>query len=133
MTDTTLQEGPARVEGFWPYHVVTPTAEPRTKLTDASRLTFPIQTLLVIIGVFLSAFSGVWVATLGLNSRVDSIQQQLIDAAKLEALKTQLDLERAATIKEAIATLTRQQELQRYELQTVKEMFLKGDPGHVQR
>lgn len=63
----------------------------RDRATDASKLTFPIQMVITIVGMFLSVFFGVWSATSGINSKIDIIQQQMVDNAKLKEVESKLD------------------------------------------
>lgn len=66
-------------------------SQSRDRSTDASRLTFPLQLVIIIVGMFVSVFGGVWTATSGINSKIDIIQQQLLDNAKLKETEVKLD------------------------------------------
>lgn len=84
-------QSPGGREGLWSHDEVSPPREDSRRSTDVSRLTFPLQIVIAIVGVFLSAFGGVWVATMGMNSKIDIIQTQIKDNAALEELKVKLD------------------------------------------
>lgn len=47
--------------------------------------------VITIVGMFLSVFFGVWSATSGINSKIDIIQQQMVDNAKLKEVESKLD------------------------------------------
>lgn len=72
---------------------VTPSRDSHTRerATDVSTLTFPLQLVITIIAMFISVFVGIWTATSGINSKIDIIQQQMIDNAKLKETETKLD------------------------------------------
>lgn len=54
-------------------------------------MTFPLQLVITIVGIFFSVVFGIWTATSGMNSKIDIIQQQLIDNAKLKETEAKLD------------------------------------------
>lgn len=61
--------------------------------------------VIAIVSVFLSAFGGVWLATSGMNSKIDIIQQQMKDNAALEDIKTKLDEANRKLLEQSIGTL----------------------------
>lgn len=63
----------------------------RDRSTDATRLTFPLQLVITIVGIFISVVFGIWTATSSMNSKIDIIQQQLLDNAKLKETEIKLD------------------------------------------
>lgn len=94
------------VEGLWSDDQVTPSRdETNRRATDASKLTFPLQMVIMIVSACLSAFGGVWLATSGMSSKVDIIQQQMKDSAALEELKAKLDEANRKLLEQSISTL----------------------------
>lgn len=94
------------VEGLWSDDEVTPVREGQDRRsTDASKLTFPLQMVIAIVSVFLSACTGVWLATSGMNTKIDIIQQQMKDNAALEDIKNKLDEANRKLLEQSINTL----------------------------
>lgn len=92
--------------GLWSDAEVTPVREGQDRRsTDASKLTFPLQMVIAIVSVFLSACGGVWLATSGMNTKIDIIQQQMKDNAALEDIKNKLDEANRKLLEQSINTL----------------------------
>ncbi len=123
----TLDESeyPRRVEAFWRHDVVTPETDRPRRATDASRLTFSLQFVVLIVGAFLSTFGGIWAATWSLRSDVRDVLTRQTMQVEIDKTNAKLQEERAETLKEAISALTRQQQMQQYEIQNLKEMVLR--------
>ena len=109
MTDAAILHAPESAP--WPrgvlasYDTVTPAHDQNRRLTDATRLGFPLQLVIAIVSVFLSALGGVWVATSSMNSKIDTMQQQMKDNAALEEVKTKLDEANRKLLEQSISTL----------------------------
>ena len=78
-----------------------------------------------IIGVFLSAWVGVWASTYGLRTDVAGIITRMNAREQIEASRAQIQDERANTLRDSLEAMKRRQELQQYEIQGLKEMILK--------
>jgi len=110
-----------RPEAFWRHEDVTPDTERRTRATDASKLTFSLQLVILIVGMS----SGFWLATYSLRSDVRDILTRMSMQAEIDKTNAQLQEERASTLRESVEAMKRRQELQQYEIQGLKEMILK--------
>jgi hypothetical protein len=119
----TAPQSPDRREAFWRNYVVTPThdegsgsATAARRATDASRLTFPLQLVIIIVGGVFSltvAMTGAfWVANSSIRSDVRDIL-------------TRMDLrdEKIRDMKDAISKEERDRLLDRYNMETrIKEL-----------
>lgn len=106
LTFDAPREPHLEAEELWLDSKVTPSREDSAKRSvDASRLNFPLQMVIAIISVFLSACGGVWLATSGMNSKIDIMQQQMKDSAALEELKGKLDEANRKLLEQSINTL----------------------------
>lgn len=103
--------------------------------TDASKLTFSLQLVVSIVGAFLIMFSSFWIATSSLRSDVRDIVTRLESREKLDVERAKLEEERMQTLKESINVLTRQQQLQYYDIQQLKQdvaiMKAQGEKARV--
>lgn len=82
---------------------------------DVTKLQFTTRTVVAVVGMCVALAGAQW----GLNTRLESNVMNAISAnAKLQD-------ERSTTIKESIAALQREQAMQKYEMQNIKEMLLK--------
>lgn len=100
---------------------MTPTDLRSGRSTDASRLTFPIQLVILVVSCALAVYG----ATISLRSDVRDILTRMAAQTEIDKANNRLLEERAGMQKDAIADLARKVELQKYELQSVKEMVIR--------
>jgi hypothetical protein len=82
---------------------------------DVMKLRFTPSTVVAVCAVCISIVGGFWASTSGLRS-------DLRDMATVDVANRKLQDERAATFRDSLESLKRQQELQRYETQAVKDL-----------
>ena len=111
-------------EGFWAHGEVTPQREDQTRrATDASRLTFPLQMVIVIVGGILATVGSFWIATSSLRSDVRDILTRMEFQANRDIDWRRLQEERVKDLKEALDEEKRQRSLLRYDLEAkIKEL-----------
>lgn len=80
---------------------------------DASRLSFPLQLVILLVTTVLSVAGSQWATTYNLRSDVRDILTRQESQAKL-------DEERAGNVRDAIGELKRQQAMQAFEIQEIK-------------
>ena len=117
-------------EGFWAYGEVTPQREDEgRRSTDASKLTFPLQLVIVIIGGIVATVGAFWVATSTLRSDVRDILTRMELQSRSESDQLKLQDERIADQKAALDEEKRQRQLMRYDFEAqikeLKELFAK--------
>lgn len=78
-------------EGFWAHEQVTAPREENRRATDASRLTFPLQLVIVIVGGIIGTTGAFWVATSALRSDIAVIRQVQTDQVKIDEYKAKLE------------------------------------------
>lgn len=90
---TAPRELHAGVEAICRDEEVTParTDDQARRSTDASKLTFPLQLVIVIIGGIIATTGAFWVATSQLRSDIAVIRQVQTDQSKIDEMKTKLD------------------------------------------
>ena len=86
---------------------------------DAEGLTFSLRLVLTIIVAVMAAWGGAWAVTY-------SVRSDIRDISTRQQMQIQIQHERDDNIKEAIDSMRRRQELQQYEIQSMKEMMMKG-------
>lgn len=89
---------------------------------DVSRLSFPAQLVITLVTTAVTIAGSVWITAGGLKSDVRDI------VTRMEAQR-ELESERAASVRESLDSLKRRQELQQYEIQSLKEAILKLQNG----
>lgn len=82
---------------------------------DVTKLQFTTRTVVAVVVMCLGLAAGQW----GLNTRLESNVMNAI------AANAKLQDERSTTLKDSIASLQREQAMQKYEMQNIKEMLLK--------
>ena len=132
---------PIAAEAFWRHGIITPSRDDQNRrATDASKLTFPLQMVIAIVSVFLSAFGGAWVALSSrdakvamIESKIDTIQQRLVDNVELDKMKAQLDAAERKSIemqiinvKEAIAATKAQEQLNGIDIGNLRREVSQG-------
>jgi hypothetical protein len=70
---------------------VTPARDEHRRSTDASKLTFPLQLVLVIIGGIVATTGAFWVATSQLRTDMAVVRQLQIDQVKIDEMKSKLE------------------------------------------
>ena len=98
---------------------------PDRRSTDISRLTFPLQLVILIASTAVTASLAIWGTQAGLRSDVRDIRTRAELQAEINQAQVKLADERAAALKEAMTAMQRRQELQQYEVQGLKEAILK--------
>lgn len=82
---------------------------------DVTKLQFSTRTVVAVVGMCIALAAGQW----GLNTRLEATVMNAITA------NARLQDERSTTLRESIAALQREQAMQKYEMQNIKEMLLK--------
>jgi len=109
---------------------VTPPREDRpARATDASKLTFPLQLVIIIVSGVVATVGAFWVATSTLRSDVRDILTRMELASRSESDRMKLQDERIADQKAALDEEKRQRQLMRYDFEAqikeLKELFAK--------
>jgi hypothetical protein len=79
-------------EGFWAHGEVTPPRDDQQRrATDASKLTFPLQLVVVIVAGIVGTTGAFWVATSQLRADIAVIRQSQTDQVKIDEMKAKLD------------------------------------------
>lgn len=105
-------------EGFWAYGLVTPSRsdDSTSKTVDATRLSFPLQLVIVIGGGIIATVGAFWLATSSLRSDVRDI------LTRMESQST-LQEERWRNLKSDVDQEKRDRQLQKYDGDTrIKEL-----------
>lgn len=84
-------QSPDGREGFWAHGEVSPRDDQSRRSTDASKLTFPLQLVLVIIGGIIATTGAFWVATSQLRTDMAVVRQSQVDQVKIDEMKTKLE------------------------------------------
>lgn len=85
------------------YGLVTPAGEHSGgKGNDATRLTFPLQLVIVIVGGVLGTTGAFWVSTAQMRSDVRDLLTRQQDQARVEELQQKLQEERNSQLHDAI-------------------------------
>lgn len=95
-----------------------------TDPTDVTRLKFSPSIVVSILVACLTVAGGMWGSTYGLRSDVRDILTQMAANKSLDASNAKLIEERAAALNRTIDMIEKKQELQRLELQSLKETIL---------
>ena len=101
-----------------------------TAPTDVTKLNFPPRIVLGVVGACLSIALGFWGSTYGLRSDVRNILTQMESKVNLDAANARILEERASNVARTIDTIEKKQELQRLEIQSLRETILRqrGQP-----
>ncbi len=98
-------------------------------MADASKLTFPLQLVIIIVSGVVATVGAFWVATSTLRSDVRDILTRMELASRSESDRLKLQDERIADQKAALDEEKRQRTLMRYDFETqikeLKELFVK--------
>ncbi len=79
-------------EGSWAHGEVTPSRdEQNRRQTDASKLTFPLQLVILIVAGIIGTSGAFWVATSALRTDIAIIRQSQTDQIKIDEYKAKLD------------------------------------------
>ncbi len=92
---------------------------------EVAQLRFSPAIVVFIVTTAVSISGGIWASTAGLREHMISIDARLATQAETEKANAKLLDERAATLRDAVAAIQRQQQLQAYEIQALKEAMLK--------
>lgn len=119
------------VEGFWAHGEVTPPRDESRRGADASKLTFPLQLVILIVGGIFATTGAFWVSTSVMRSDVRDILTRMDMQSRLETEKSKAQEIRDSTLHEQINALgaqisagERRQELLRLEFQQLREQVL---------
>lgn len=96
---------------------------------DASKLTFPLQIVIVIIGGIIATTGAFWVSTSALRSDVRDILTRMEMQQRGEADKAIALHEQFTTLGAQISATERRQELLRLEFEKLREEVLFKDKG----
>jgi hypothetical protein len=99
-------------------------AEVRATPPEAGKLRFSPSVVLTIVTISLSIGGGMWASTYGLRSDVRDILTRMALQSKSDEANLRLQDERATALRESIEAMKRRQELQQYELQSMRETML---------
>ena len=96
MTDAAILHAPRDLhigdEGFWAHGEVTPSREDTgRRATDASKLTFPLQLVILIVAGIIGTSGAFWVATSALRTDIAVIRQSQTDQIKIDEYKAKLE------------------------------------------
>lgn len=95
--------------------------------TDATRLKFPLELVIIIVSAALSAAGGMWAVSYGLRSDVRDILTRMQAQEQIESEKAKLLDERFQTLRETVQDMKRRVELQQYEVQRLNETIARID------
>lgn len=84
---------------------VSPPRDESRRSTDASRLSFNLQTVLLIVSGVLATTGGFWVATSQLRSDVAVIRQVQTDQSKIDEMKAKLEEANQKLMQQSIESL----------------------------
>jgi hypothetical protein len=110
---------------------MTPSREVR--YTDAMKLSFPLQMVLVIVAACISAAGSVWAVNAATRADNAAIHSDIRDIKTSMDGQIRLQDERASTLKSNIDTLQRDMRWQQVEIQNLKEMVLGAKPKGATR
>lgn len=128
-------------EGSWAHGEVTPARDDKERRwTDASKLSFPLQLVIMIAGaivtITLAVTGAFWLTTSTLRSDVRDILTRMEMSSRLDQEKSDSQKIRDAALHEQINSLgtqisagERRQELLRLEFQQLREQVLFGKKG----
>lgn len=88
---------------------------------DASKLSFPLQLVIAILGVT----GAIWASQYSLRSDVRDIRTRIELQESIDGAQIKLQEERAQQLRLDVQDMKRRQELQQFEIQSLKEMVLK--------
>jgi len=91
---------------------------------DVTKLHFDTRVVVGIVLFAVSVFSANYASTYSLRSDVRDILTKMAQQDRLEESRAKLQEERSNTLRDAIESMKRRQELQQYELQGMKETIL---------
>jgi hypothetical protein len=104
------------------------TAARSEKVSDASKLSFPLQLVILIIG----AFGAMWASTYGMRSDIRDVLTRMEMQARIDVADAKAREAQAAAIektieglKESITAMQRQQAVHNYEITALKEAIIK--------
>jgi hypothetical protein len=89
---------------------------------DVMKLRFTPSTVVAVVAVCVSIVGGFWASTSGLRSDFRDMATRMETQQQVDTAYRKLQEERSTSFKEALDGLRRQQELQRYETQSVKDL-----------
>lgn len=79
-------------EGLWSHEEVTPVREDLgRRAMDASKLTFPLQLVVVIVGGIAATTGAFWLSTSTMRTDIAVIRQMQADQSKIDEFKSKLD------------------------------------------
>lgn len=133
MDATTIpaSQTPGWREGLWSRGLLSPSREENRRSTDASKLTFPLQLVIIIFGGVFATTGAFWVSTSAMRSDVRDILTRMEMSSRLDSEKSKAQEVRDTTLHEQINALgaqisagERRQELLRLEFQQLREQVL---------
>ena len=96
-----------------------------TAPTEISRIHFTPGIVASIVTVCLAISGGMWASTYGLRSDVRDILTQQNEQQKVDVANATLNAERAAMLRQTVDMIEKKQELQRLEIQSLRETILR--------
>lgn len=104
-------------------------AEPRARRqpqhTDAQRLTFPLQLVVLIVSSAMASGLSVWVSLSTLKSDVRDIRTRMELTATINAAEAKLLTDRWSQLQESVKGLEKEQRMQQLEMTSLREEILK--------
>lgn len=107
-------------------------AEAPAKTLDASKLSFPLQLVVLIVSVFIGAVSGGYTSDKtrsseidGLRSDVRNILTQMQAKKDIDTLQQELQNDRSTALRVALEATQKQLALQQLQIQELKEMIIR--------
>lgn len=120
------------VEGLWSDDEVTPPRnEQSRRATDVSRLTFPLQLVIVIVAGVVSVYGATWAANWKQASDIRDMHTMMemqervnVEKAKAQELRDTSLHDQLKAVQDQISAAERRQELLRLEFQQLREQVL---------
>lgn len=115
-------------EGFWAHDDVTPAREDQNRRsTDVSRLTFPIQMVILIISGVIAVYGATRAATSDIRDMHTMMEMQErinVEKAKAQELRDTVLHDQIKMLGDQLSAADRRQELLRLEFQQFREQVL---------
>lgn len=93
--------------------------------TDATRLSFPLESVIRIVALSVGTAATIWVTTSGLRSDVRDLSTLMRGEAEKRALQSQLVDQQIESLGKTVEDQKRRIELMQFEIGALKEMILK--------
>ncbi len=93
-------------EGFWAHEEVTPARDGEgRRAVDASKLTFPLQLVILVVSGIIATVGSFWVATSSIRTDIAVIRQGQTDQIKIDEYKAKLEEANQKLVQQAVESL----------------------------